>query len=238
MAKLIAHRGTEVPMPENTLQSIQEMAKRGANWIEIDCQFTHDGKLVVIHDKSLERTTNGFGKLADIAYADLTKIDAGIKQGESFAGQRVPLLSEVLVLCRQLNLAVCIDLKEQGPRIVDEVARAIAAENPAEQSALYIYDEPTLEYAIKSDLPFAIFWGMGKKTVGKIEKRHLEIAKKREVGLTVEYTLLNKELIFDIKKQNIPLHIWTVNDKKVYDDFKVHNFVAILTDQFSKFSKT
>jgi glycerophosphoryl diester phosphodiesterase len=85
----IGHRGAAGHMPENTLASLDAGISLGADYIEVDVQSTRDGRLVLMHDKFVDRTTNGTGKLVDLEWAEIRKLDAG-------HGERVPLLDEVL----------------------------------------------------------------------------------------------------------------------------------------------
>jgi len=99
--KVIAHRGNSSVAPENTLVAIESAIRCGAHAIEIDIQLTRDSVPVVIHDTELDRTTTGSGPLADIDAADLRTLDAGSWFAPVYAGQRVPLLEEVLARLAQ-----------------------------------------------------------------------------------------------------------------------------------------
>ena len=74
LPRLIAHRGSKNRAPENTLAAINEAAKCGAGWVELDVQLTRDNVPVVIHDKTLERTTSGSGKVKSIDSKSLTSL--------------------------------------------------------------------------------------------------------------------------------------------------------------------
>jgi glycerophosphoryl diester phosphodiesterase len=84
--------------PENTLPSLQEAIVLGAQMIEFDLQLTRDSVLVLMHDKSVDRTTNGKGNVADLTFAEIRNLDAGAWKHPSFAGIRVPTFSEVLAI--------------------------------------------------------------------------------------------------------------------------------------------
>jgi len=93
---LIAHRGYSSEAPENTFAAFDLAIERGYWDIEFDVQLTSDGVPVIIHDETLERTTNGVGLVAEHTYAELAKLDAGSWFAESFAGQRIPSLEDFL----------------------------------------------------------------------------------------------------------------------------------------------
>ncbi len=84
----IAHRGASADYPENTLLAFRRAVELGVDMIELDVQLTRDGELVVLHDETLERTTNGHGAVREYSYAELRTLDAG-------RGEYIPLLSEV-----------------------------------------------------------------------------------------------------------------------------------------------
>lgn len=93
---IIAHRGFSQKYPENTLAAFQAAVTAGASMIELDVMLSRDRRPVVIHDTTLERTTNGHGAVKDFTVADLKKLDAGSWFDPVFADQRLPELSEVL----------------------------------------------------------------------------------------------------------------------------------------------
>lgn len=102
---IIAHRGASGTCPENTLRAFGAALDAGARWLELDTQLV-EGELVVFHDETLERTTDGRGLLAEISLAGLRRLDAG-------DGERVPLLEEVLRLAAG-RARVNIELKGVG----------------------------------------------------------------------------------------------------------------------------
>ncbi|OLY91865.1 glycerophosphoryl diester phosphodiesterase [Cnuella takakiae] len=95
---LCAHRGAMETHPENTLPSLQEAIVLGAQMIKFDVQLTRDSVLVLMHDKSVDRTTNGKGNVADLVFSDIRKLDAGIRKHSRFAGTRVPSFAEALAI--------------------------------------------------------------------------------------------------------------------------------------------
>ena len=94
----IAHRGYRAQYPENTLIAFQAALEAGVQMIELDVVLSHDRKLIVIHDATLERTTNGEGSVGDYTLEQLKQLDAGEWFHPRFAGERLPELSEVLDL--------------------------------------------------------------------------------------------------------------------------------------------
>jgi glycerophosphoryl diester phosphodiesterase len=92
---VIAHRGASSIAPENTIPAFKTALAEGADAIELDIKLTKDGVLVVHHDQTLDRTTNGSGRVSDWAWKELRKLDAGKHHSEKFSDVRVPSLHEV-----------------------------------------------------------------------------------------------------------------------------------------------
>lgn len=110
---VIAHRGFEKNYPENTLVAFQAAMDAGAQMIELDVTLSRDRKPVVIHDATLERTTNGRGPVKDYSIEDLKQLDAGSWFHPGFVNQRLPLLSEVLELVNG-RIIVNIEIKSHA----------------------------------------------------------------------------------------------------------------------------
>ena len=94
----IAHRGASGRFPENTLKAFGAAIDAGAQMCELDVQLTSDGALVVIHDETVERTTDGRGAVRSMTLDMLQRLDAGVRFGPEFRGERIPTLEEVMAL--------------------------------------------------------------------------------------------------------------------------------------------
>lgn len=92
----IAHRGASAQAPENTMAAFEQAVESGADVIELDLHISRDGELVVIHDVTLDRTTDGQGPVHAHSLQELKQLDAGRWFSERFTGQRIPTLTEVL----------------------------------------------------------------------------------------------------------------------------------------------
>ncbi|MGE5248725.1 MAG: glycerophosphodiester phosphodiesterase [Bacteroidota bacterium] len=92
---ILAHRGDSAHAPENTLPAFEAALKRGADGVELDVKLTADKQVVVLHDTTVDRTTDGHGRVADLSLAQLRGLDAGSFFSQEFRGTRLPTLSEV-----------------------------------------------------------------------------------------------------------------------------------------------
>lgn len=93
---ICSHRGANSTHPENTIPAFREAVRLGAAQIELDVCRSRDGYLVIMHDPTVDRTTDGTGKIADMTFEEIRRLDAGIKKDPEFAGTKVPTLEEVL----------------------------------------------------------------------------------------------------------------------------------------------
>ncbi|WP_411681126.1 glycerophosphodiester phosphodiesterase [Clostridium thailandense] len=107
----IAHRGFSGRYPENTMLAFRKAVEAGCDGIETDLHMTKDGVIVICHDETIERTTNGRGFIYDYSYEELCKFDAGIKFDEEFRGEKIPSIDEFLEYVKDKNLLINLELK-------------------------------------------------------------------------------------------------------------------------------
>lgn len=104
----IAHRGGK---PENTLRAFETAKREGASAVEVDLEITKDGHGVLLHDSSINRTSNGKGQVKDLSLEQLKEFDFGVKFGAEFSGERIPTLHEAVDKCHQLDLHMFLEVK-------------------------------------------------------------------------------------------------------------------------------
>jgi glycerophosphoryl diester phosphodiesterase len=123
---VIAHRGVVSEAPENTRPAIARAIELGCAMAEIDLRYTADGEVVLFHDPSLERTTDGRGPLSAKTLAELRRLDAGAWYGPEFRGTRIPTFKEAVELARG-RIQLYLDLKESDPLPVVRAVEALQA---------------------------------------------------------------------------------------------------------------
>ncbi|WP_035464822.1 glycerophosphodiester phosphodiesterase [Algoriphagus vanfongensis] len=131
---LCAHRGGMDNRPENTLPAFEYSIEKGVQMIEFDVQFSKDSALVIIHDDTVDRTTNGKGKVEDLTLAELKALDAGSWFGSEYIGTQIPTLEETLRLMPQ-NIWINCHLKG-GEALAVAVAKEILKQNREHQVLL------------------------------------------------------------------------------------------------------
>jgi glycerophosphoryl diester phosphodiesterase len=151
--RTIGHRGARGYAPENTLAGIRTAAEQGVCWVEVDVKLTRDGVPILMHDDTVDRTTDGRGAVAAMDFADLRRLDAGKPFGPQFAGEPIPTLEETLKLVLELGLGINLEIKpcpgreEETARVTLDTARALW---PADLPPPLIssFELPSLEIAL------------------------------------------------------------------------------------------
>jgi len=239
----IAHRGGMFLYPENTLEAFHgSVDNYKVEMLEMDLQITKDNKVIVLHDPTLNRTTNGKGNVNDLSYEEISDFDAGYhfkdKKGNlSFKGKgvKIPLFEDVL---KQLsNTYLNIELKGNNPKLVEEIRPLITQYNAEEKiligSGNYIQNKrvhlklPNCgHYLSRPEIYlFGIFGGMG---FGSKYWKKFQVA---EVPLIYHgvhvYPLMQKAA----RRMRKPIFVWGVNDKQSYDKLKEDGAAGIMTDR-------
>lgn len=130
---VIAHRAGRGIMPENTLLAIRNAIRLGVDYVELDIRATRDGHLVIMHDGTVDRTTNGKGAVRDLDFATIETLDAGSRFDPKYTGEKVPTFDEILALCRN-RVLVYVDHKEAP---TEQVYAAIKRHGMEKQVVVY-----------------------------------------------------------------------------------------------------
>jgi len=222
---IIAHRGESYDAPENTLGSINLAWERDDDAVEIDVQLTKDEKIVVIHDKTTLRTGGKLKRISSNNYNELLKIDMGILKGNEWINERIPLLDEVINTMPKAKI-LFIENKSDD-RIVNPLKQLIEQKNINPDQIKFIgFDINTMKL-IKDSLPkFESYWIVeGKYYKGKSDLEET-IAKCKSIGLdgldVQAKKILSKAVIQTVKKSELKIYTWTVDDparaKQLYLD--------------------
>lgn len=144
---VIAHRGEHLHHPENTMPAFQAAIDAGADYFELDVRTTSDGKFVIMHDNTLDRTTNGTGEVYKHTFDEIRSLDAGAKFSPAFAGTKVPTFDEALDLAKG-KINVYVDTKYADPQqLIDTIVRHDM------QDHVVIYGNPFFLYEVHKIRP-------------------------------------------------------------------------------------
>ncbi len=142
----IGHRGAMGHAPENTMASFQRGWELGAGLVELDIHVSADDALIVIHDERLDRTTDSSGLVAELTVDQIKRADAGSWYGPEFAGEGVPLLSEVIEWARG-KIGLAIEVKNGPifyPRIAELLVRELDQREFVDEALVISFDHPAL----------------------------------------------------------------------------------------------
>jgi len=212
VTQIWGHRGASADAPENTLPAFALALGQGADGIELDVQLTRDHEVVVIHDETLERTTDGHGWVADHSLASLRTLDASAGR-PWFAGTPIPLLAEVLDLVRDSDAVVNIELKTDVMRylgIEAKVLEVVAASGVADQVLFSSFNHYTLSNLRKLGAPQPL----GALVDQRLFKPWRYAAKLQVAALHPTYKACTRKLVTKCHERGLAVHTWTVDDPK------------------------
>jgi glycerophosphoryl diester phosphodiesterase len=228
---VFAHRGASQVAPENTLPAFEAAIRSGADGVELDTQYSSDGHLVVIHDLTLDRLTNGIGRVTAQPLATLRALDAGAYFGPAFVGTRIPLLGEVLDLVKD-KLLVNVELKVPDTASAGmgaDVVAAVRAHGMADQVVISSFNPfalrkaklagPEIECAllVAHDLPGWMRWGLTRR-YSRADSIHPEAA------------MVDEAYVAWARKHGLRLRVWTVDDEAEMRRLLDLGVDAVITD--------
>jgi glycerophosphoryl diester phosphodiesterase len=228
---VFAHRGACKIAPENTLPAFQAALELGADGVELDVQYTSDGKLIVIHNQSLEATTNGAGRVTAQPFADLRRLDAGSHFGSQFAGTPLPALDEVLDLCRG-RLLMNIELKSlqsSTANIGVDVVAAVRARGMADQVVISSFNPLALRRAKKAGPEIECALLTAPDLPGWM-RAGLTFGYSKADAVHPEFPMVNQAYIDWATRRKMPVRPWTVNEVADMERMIALGVDAIITD--------
>lgn len=195
---ILGHRGAPREEPENTLRSLHRALELGVDAVEVDVHLSRDGRVVVIHDDTVDRTTNGRGRVRDLTFAELRELDAG-------KGERLPSLEEVIDLVRgQAHLVVEVKDPEAGLPVL-----RIFQERGVFQDAQVISFWHPLVKALKEQEPRL---HTGVLLVGcPVDPAGLGQAARAE-SLFLNYAYVTPELVAVAHAHGLHVYVWNIDD--------------------------
>jgi glycerophosphoryl diester phosphodiesterase len=217
MINIVGHRGAPAEEPENTLRSFRRALDLGVAAVELDVQLTRDGRLAVIHDETLDRTTNGHGRVRDFTLAELQKLDAG-------RGEPIPVLEEVLELVRgRAHLLVELKQPEAAPALLEffrkhqafEAARVISFWHPAVKALKEA--EPRLHTGV-------LLVGCPADPAGLAHAARADT-------LVLNYRYVDRALAEAAQRQEIGVIVWNIDEPESLQPYLSLNLEAVCTNR-------
>lgn len=211
-ARIVAHRGFSGRFPENTLSAMRAAVQAGADLVEIDVQLTKDAELVVMHDDSVDRTTNGTGEVKDLTFQQVRALDAGSKFDVRFAGERVPTLEESIDAVQGgaiLNIEVkSIEDPGMRPVVAQKIKELIERRNYAQHVQIMSFDADFM-LEMRKQCPTV---SMALLAIANPFNLKLKQAQKLKMdGLHLMHKSVSQDEVSDIHRAGLNTHVYTVN---------------------------
>lgn len=205
---VIAHRGYSKVAPENTLAAFEAGIQAGADAIELDVRPTKDGHLVVIHDESVKRTTDGEGKVSSLTLEQVKQLDAGAWFDARFVGERVPTLDEALALIKgRANVVVEIKVKDRE-RVPRQVVEALDRHGVTPHAMVISFYGAPLE--VVRDIAPHVPSGALVLPTSNIPNRALSTRASTAVAY---WRAVDAGDIKAVRANQLKVYAWTVNDQ-------------------------
>lgn len=228
MSKIFAHRGFSGYYPENTMLAFKKAIEIGVDGIELDVQLTKDNTVVIIHDETIDRTTNGNGLVNSYTYDELKKFDASFNFN-NFGFNRIPTLEEYFLLVKDLDIITNIELKTSVYEylgIEDSVLELIKKYNLEDKVIISSFNHFSI-LRMKKLAP--------QIKCGFLSEDWIIDAGKYTFSYQIEcyhprFNNLIPEVIEELKKFNIEINTWTVNDERDMLYLKEKGIDSIITN--------
>jgi glycerophosphoryl diester phosphodiesterase len=216
MEPLIAHRGASAYAPENTFAAFNQAVALGARAIEFDVMLSAEGELVVFHDETLNRTSNGQGAVIDASTSYITSLDAGTWFAAQFQGETIPTLSDVLQWLLVHQIQANVELKPlpgMAEQLVEAFLKCLRQYWPVKAPLLWVssFDVAVLRTCAKlsPELPLAVLFKQWDKNWIKLAE---EV---QAVAVHLSQYIVRPRRVAAIKKAGYGVCIYTVNTKKL-----------------------
>ena len=218
LPRILGHRGAAGHAPENTLAGFQTAARLGVRWVEFDVHLSADQIPVLLHDDSLDRTTNGEGPVDGHTAASLNTLDAGAWFSEAFAGEPLPTLQQTIQQLTALGLGANIEIKPSPGREAETgfvVARTLREQWPSILPPPIVSSFQTVSLAASREAAPQIDRALLIRKISGSWAQDM-----RELGcsaLHCSHRRLTASDIDEVRRAGYPLNVYTVNDRSLAD---------------------
>ena len=223
--QVTAHRGASRYYPENTMASFEGAKDQGADWIELDVHESSDRQIFVMHDSSFRRTA-GVNKSAwDLTYDEIAGLDAGSFFSRNFAGEKIPLLSDVIDFAKRAKIPLNIEIKPSGHEesLESDLVNLLREKNFTGQCVVTSQSYGSIAKVKDLDPDIKTIYVMGF-AYGNISRL------KKADGFSVRYTSVTRDLVSRVHNAGREIYAWTVNSRWAIDDMIDRQVDNIITD--------
>ncbi|WP_418604506.1 glycerophosphodiester phosphodiesterase [Hwangdonia sp.] len=235
---IISHRGAAQLAPENTISSVKAALKQQPDRIEIDVQQTKDSVVVLMHDTTLDRTTNGTGLIKENTFSALSKLDAGSWFSSDFSNERIPTLEAIIKLIDG-QCQLIIEIKKGDdyyPNIEKNIVNIITKHQAESWVIIHSFDSKVLERVHQLNPNIALH----KLLVGKLKFMPFIISNQFESfhidkrpyikAYSINYAFANRDIINLLKSKGKEVNVWNLNDAGYAKELISLGVDGIITD--------
>lgn len=211
---IFGHRGAPgyPPQGENTLSSFRKALSCGATGLEFDVRRCGDGRMVVIHDDTIDRTTNGIGRVADLPYEELKKFDAGY-------GEPIPLLSDVL---EEFGTRCILNIELKDPGLGNDLKKILLEKRLERHVIISAFDWNELRL-FPPEVPIGLL-------SSKLENLIVEARERCATAIHPRKDVVTPTLLEAARNAKLRVHVWTVNDVAEIAAYRTLGVDGIFTD--------
>lgn len=210
--KAINHRGYNTEAPENTLSAFRLSKKNGFKYVECDVSFTSDGYAVLLHDSTIDRTSNGTGSIADLTFEAVRALDFGSWFSDDYAGEQIPTFEEFIALCKHLGLHPYIELKEGTEAQIKGLVEVVKRYGMKGKVTWISFSSVYLAYIKAVDPKARLGFIVGEVNAATINtiKKTLQTGH-NEVFADCACGNVTEDAVALCADADIPLEVWTLN---------------------------
>lgn len=228
-AFVAGHRGDSASAPENTLPAIERALAGGFDYVEVDVALTRDGHPVLMHDRTVDRTTNGHGRLASLTLEEVRALDAGSWFDPAFAGTQVPMFTEFLDVLERADGRALIELKgEWTPEATASLVHDIEARGLERDVAVASFDARILAWVATSSEVISRLANM--KTLPDDVVSAARTLGVRGIVADGRAVAERPEIIDELHAQGMRVVVYTLNDDVQWHEATALGVDGIVTD--------
>ncbi len=229
----IAHRGASGDglAPENTLAAFEKAIQIGVDVLEVDVHATLDNRIIVIHDATLDRTTDRFGVVRELTFDEIREADAGSWCGGQFKNERVPTLDEVLDLARHRAL-VLVEIK--ADYLAERVLQTIVEMDAVSQVVIQSFNQQTIKRIklLEPSIPTALLMGNLPTTPSRVRARRMvrDVLAIGANSIGLWHNVVTPALLEEMRRRALSVWTWTVNEEIAMRDLVQMGIHGIITN--------
>lgn len=215
--KAINHRGHSIDTPENTIPAYIRSKEAGFTYVEADVAFTSDNVAVLLHDATIDRTSNGSGSIKNLTYEKVLQYDFGSWFSSEFEGVKIPTFKEFIVLCKRLGLHPYIELKSSDSYTQSQISQIVKEVEDCGMKGKVTYisfNNTFLGYVKNADDTARLGYLITTISSTYINQALALRSGKNEVFIDAKLANLNESRINSCITNDFPLEVWTVNTEQ------------------------